>query len=128
MDASTVVTQLWTRVQARDWAGAGELIAADAVIEWPVSAERIVGRDNYLAINSQYPEGWQIRILRVIGCGDEAVTEVEVPHETMGVFRAVSLWTVADGKIVRGTEYWTSPGADAPGPDRAAYVEPLREA
>jgi ketosteroid isomerase-like protein len=123
MDAATVVRQLWTRTQARDWAGVGELVAEDAIIEWPVSAERIVGRANYVAVNSTYPEGWEIRVLRIIGSGDEAVSEVEVPHETMGVFRAVSLWTVKDGQIVRGTEYWTSPGSDPAQPGRAAYVE-----
>ena len=125
MDAASVVRELWTRFQARDWAGASELVAPDAVIEWPVSAERIVGRDNFIAVNREYPEGWEIRILRVIGSGDEAVSEVEVPHESLGVFRAVSLWTLADGKLFRCTEYWTSPGSEPPRPDRAAYVERL---
>jgi hypothetical protein len=125
MDAALVVRQLWTRTQARDWAGVSELIAPDAVIVWPVSGERIVGRDNYVAVNSTYPEGWQIRILRVFGSGDEAVSEVEVPHETLGLFLAVSLWTVKDGQVVAGTEYWTSPGSEEPRPDRAAFVERL---
>jgi len=125
MDAAMVVRELWARIQARDWSGVGELIADDAIVDWPVSAERIVGRDNYVAVNSGYPEGWQIRVLRVIGMGDEAVSEVEVPHQDLGVFRAVSLWTVADGKIVRGTEYWTTPGSDTPATDRAAFVEPM---
>jgi hypothetical protein len=128
VDAATVATQLWTRFQARDWSGASELVAPDAVIEWPVSGERIVGRDNYVTINRTYPEGWEIRILRVIGCGNEAVTEVEVPHQTLGVFRALSLWTLADGKIIRGTEYWTGLGSDAPRPDRAAYTERIGSA
>ena len=44
MNAATVVRELWTRAQARDWDGFGELVAEDAVIEWPVSSERIVGR------------------------------------------------------------------------------------
>jgi ketosteroid isomerase-like protein len=125
MDATTVVRELWTRTQARDWTGVTELIAPDAVIDWPVSGERFVGRDNYVTMNREYPEGWEIRILRVIGSGDEAVTEVEVPHETMGTFRVVSLWTVRDGQIVRGTEYWTEPGSDKPREDRAAYTERL---
>lgn len=125
MDAATVIRELWTRTQARDWAGVGELVADDAVVEWPVSAERIIGRANYVAINSEYPEPWEIRLLRVISAGDEAASEVEVAHGTMGLFRAASFWTVRDGKITAGTEYWTSPGSEQPLQGREAYIEPM---
>ncbi|WP_128983945.1 nuclear transport factor 2 family protein [Streptomyces roseicoloratus] len=125
MDASGVVEALWDRMQARDWDGLAELVAEDAVVEWPVSGERIVGRRNYVAVNREYPEGWSIRVLRIVANGDRAVSEVEVPHEGIGVFRAVSFWTVREGRIVRGTEYWTGLGTD-PRPEwRAAYVEPM---
>lgn len=125
MDAATVIRELWTRAQARDWDGFGELVAPDAVIEWPVSSERIVGRANYVAVNRDYPPGWEITILRVIGSGDQVASEVEVLHETLGPFRAASFWTVTDEQIVRGTEYWTSTGSEEGRADRAAYVEPM---
>ncbi len=125
MNAAAVIKELWTRTQARDWAGLGELVDNDVVVEWPVSAERIVGRANYVAINREYPEPWEIRVLRIIGSGDEAVSEVEVAHGTMGLFRAASLWTVRDGKIVAGTEYWTSPGSEEALPGRERYVQPM---
>ncbi|AXL90130.1 hypothetical protein C4J65_18935 [Streptomyces sp. CB09001] len=126
MESSEVIETLWDRIQARDWAGVAGLIAAeDAVVEWPISLERIVGRENFVAVNREYPEGWSIRVLKVVAEGDEVVSEVEVPHDTLGVFRAASFWTVRDGQVVRGTEYWTSMGAD-PRPDwRAALVEPM---
>lgn len=125
MDAATVIKELWTRTQARDWDGVGEMVADDAVVEWPVSAERIVGRANYVAINREYPEPWEIRVLRIISSGDEVVSEVEVAHGTMGMFRAASFWTVRDGKIVDGTEYWTSLGSEQGRPDRAAFVQQM---
>jgi ketosteroid isomerase-like protein len=125
--AAETVRALWDRMEARDWAGIGELLAEDAVVEWPVSGERIVGRANYLAVNAEYPEGWSIRVLRIVADGDTVVSEVEVPHRTMGVHRVTSLWTVRDGRIVAGREYWTRPAADpAPG-WRARWVEPLPE-
>jgi ketosteroid isomerase-like protein len=102
-----------------------DLVAEGAVIEWPVSAERIPGRENYVAVNREYPEGWSINVLRVVAQGDQVVSEVEVPHEEFGTFRAASFWTVTGGKIVRGTEYWTSVGADVAPPWRSAYVEPI---
>lgn len=126
MEPLRVVEALWDRIQARDWDGVALLVAEDAVVEWPVSGERIVGGKNYVAVNREYPEGWAIRVLRILADGDEVVSEVEVPHESLGVFRAASFWTVRDGRIVRGTEYWTTLGAD-PRPEwRAAFVEPAQ--
>ncbi|MET9958791.1 hypothetical protein ABZ128_06810 [Streptomyces sp. NPDC006326] len=49
MEPLKVVAQLWERIDARDWAGVARLIAEDAVIEWPVSGERIIGRANFIA-------------------------------------------------------------------------------
>ncbi|MFJ4844546.1 MULTISPECIES: nuclear transport factor 2 family protein [unclassified Streptomyces] len=125
MDASKIVRALWERMEARDWTGLGELLAEDLVVEWPVSGERIVGRERYVRINAEYPEGWSIRVLRVVAEGEEVVSEVEVPHETMGVHRVASFWTVRDGRIVAGREYWSQLGSD-PSPEwRAGLVEPL---
>ncbi|MFJ3091067.1 nuclear transport factor 2 family protein [Streptomyces sp. NPDC086838] len=125
MEPSKVIETLWARIQERDWAGVAELVAEDAVVEWPVSLERIVGRDDFVAVNREYPEGWSIRVLKVVAQGDEVVSEVEVPHDGLGLFRAASFWTVRDGQVTRGTEYWTSVGAD-PRPEwRTGFVEPM---
>ncbi|WP_435150649.1 nuclear transport factor 2 family protein [Micromonospora aurantiaca (nom. illeg.)] len=125
MDSEAVVRALWDRMQARDWTGVGELLADDVVVEWPVSAERIVGRDNYVKVNAEYPEGWSIRVLRVVASGDTVVSEVEVPHEGMGVHRVASFWTVRDGRIFDGREYWTGLGTDPSPQWRSAWVQPM---
>lgn len=123
MEPAETVRRLWERMQARDWTGVGELLAEDAVVEWPASGERIVGRDNYVRINAEYPEGWSITVLRIVAAGHDVVSEVEVPHATMGVHRVASFWTVDDGLITGGREYWTQLGAD-PAPDwRTPYVQ-----
>ncbi|MEW1725231.1 nuclear transport factor 2 family protein [Streptomyces sp. NPDC093109] len=123
MEPTKIVQELWDRMQARDWSGVGQLLTDDVVIEWPVSAERIVGRDNYVRINAEYPEGWSIRVLRIVADGDEVVSEVEVPHESMGVHRVASFWTVRSGRIVAGREYWSELGADPSPKWRADYVQ-----
>jgi ketosteroid isomerase-like protein len=125
MNAAQVVEQLWTRMQARDWTGVGALLAEDVVIDWPVSAERIRGRKNFVAVNSEYPQGWSIHILRIVAGadGEQVVSEVDVPQEGVGLFRAVSFWTVREGLIVSGREYWTVPGADPVPAWRTPYVE-----
>jgi ketosteroid isomerase-like protein len=125
MDATTTVRALWDRMQARDWMGLRELLADGLVVEWPVSGERIVGPDNYVTINAEYPQGWSISVLRIVGDGETAVSEVEVPHETMGVHRAASFWTVRDGLVTQAREYWTQPGSDPSPQWRSGYVQPL---
>jgi len=118
-----VVRALWNRILDRDWNGVGELVAEDAVIEWPASRERITGRDNFVAVNREYPEGWSIHVLRIVADDDQVVSEVEVPHTELGIFRVASFWTVLGNRIVRGTEYWTTLGADDAPQWRARYVE-----
>ncbi|MEU7006959.1 nuclear transport factor 2 family protein [Streptomyces sp. NPDC046332] len=125
MESTEIVRGFWDRMQARDWAGLAALLADDLVVEWPVSGERIVGRENFVRVNAEYPEGWSIRVLRVVAQGEDVVSEVEVPHETMGVHRVASFWTVRNETITGGREYWTEVGAD-PSPEwRAAYVQRL---
>ncbi|MFD3804828.1 nuclear transport factor 2 family protein [Streptomyces sp. NPDC058619] len=126
MEPLNVVAQLWERIEARDWDGVAKLIAEDAVIEWPVSGERIVGRANFVAVNSDdgYSDERSVELLRILADGDLVVTEVEIPQDHV-VYRAVSLWTVRDGEIVGAREYWTSPGQDPAPRWRAGYVEPL---
>ncbi|MFG2983176.1 nuclear transport factor 2 family protein [Streptomyces sp. NPDC048258] len=118
--------QLSARIEARDWHGVAKLIAEDAVIEWPVSGERIVGRANFIAVDSddEYADERSVDLLRILADGDLVVTEVEIPQDHV-VYRAVSLWTVRDGEIVGAREYRTSPGQDPAPRWRAGYVEPL---
>lgn len=123
MEPSKTIQALWDRTQARDWTSVAALLATDVVVEWPVSAERIVGRENYVRINAEYPEGWSIRVLGIVASGEEVVSEVEVPHETLGVFRAASFWTVRDGLITAAREYWTDLGGDPSPTWRAPYVQ-----
>ncbi|WP_329444239.1 nuclear transport factor 2 family protein [Streptomyces sp. NBC_01426] len=126
MEPLSVVARLWERIGARDWDGVAGLIAEDAVIEWPVSSERIVGRANFIAVlsdDADTDEG-SVEVLRILADGDLVVTEVEIPQDHV-VYRAVSLWTVRGGEIVGAREYWTSPGQDPAPRWRAGYVEPL---
>ncbi|GLV87061.1 hypothetical protein Slala03_67500 [Streptomyces lavendulae subsp. lavendulae] len=132
MEPLKVVAHLWERIEARDWDGVAALVAEDAVIEWPVSGERIVGRANFVAVLRDEGEDSEdderslgaVEVLRILADGDLVVTEVEIPEEHV-VYRAVSLWTVRDGEIVGAREYWTSPGQDPAPRWRAVYVEPL---
>lgn len=122
MQPTELIRTYWNRIQERDWPGVAELLHPDLRIFWPASRELFTGRESFVAMNQVYPEGWSIRVLDVFGDGDRAVSEVEVPQEGVGVFRVVSLWTVRDGLIASGTEYWVTYGGDPVPPWRLDYV------
>lgn len=127
--SAKVIQAFWDAIQARDWVGVRALLADDVVLDWPVSKERIVGASNVVAVNAEYPEGWTIRVLRIDGDGDgDAVAsevEVEVTMVECPVSRSAAFWTVVDGRIAGGVEYWTEIGADPAPAWRAPYVHHL---
>ena len=118
----TVVEQLWQLFDARDFEAAGELLHDDFACEWPQSRERIRGRENYVAINQNYPGTWSITIRRLIAEGDQVASEVVMTYADQ-VVQAVSFFELRDGKIVRQVDYWPEPYA-APA-ERAQWVEPI---
>jgi ketosteroid isomerase-like protein len=123
VEASDVVAQLWRRIQARDWDAVGELLAEDFVLEWPHELVRIRGRANFVEFNRSYPEGWSIEVLRIVAEGQTAVSEVRVPHPTVGPYYALSFFEVEDGRLTRGREYWVEERYEEPAPERARWFE-----
>jgi ketosteroid isomerase-like protein len=124
VEPSEVVAQLWRRIQARDWDAVGELLAEDFVLEWPHDLVRIRGRTNFVDFERSYPEGWSIEVLRVVAEGSTVVSEVRVPHPTVGPYYALSFFEVEDGRLTRGREYWVEERFELPG-DRARWLEPM---
>ncbi len=117
-----LVIELWQRLGRFDFAGAGELLHDDYVCEWPQSKERIRGRENFVALNSNYPGRWQAEVKRVIVEGNEAASEVILTYEDQTVIVA-SFYEMRDGKIYREADYWPEPYA---APEwRAQWVEEM---
>ncbi len=114
--ADEIVRQLWARIQARDWAGLRSLLHPRVVLEWPATGERFHGAEAVVAVNSEYPEGWSIHVVRVLPGpdGTTAVSEVEVPHDGVGVFAATSWWQVERGLVTHGREFWVPCAGEAP--------------
>jgi len=114
---------LWELIEKRAWHEAGALLREDAVIYWPHTGELIKGRANYIEVNRNYPEGWQIQIVSVIGHANRASIEVRVPHERFGVSVVAGFYELAGGMIVQGTEYWVDEKSQAAPNWRAGWTE-----
>jgi len=121
-DNKQVIRDFWAAMQTNDFQAAGEFLHDDYVLEWPQSGERIRGRANFVAINTNYPAHgrWEFTVHRIIAEGDEVVSDVGV---TDGVItgRAITFSTVRDGKIIRQIEFWPDPFE--PPAWRAGWVE-----
>jgi ketosteroid isomerase-like protein len=118
------VRLLWERMEARDWDGVAAQLHEDVVVDWPSTGERMRGRDNYVAVQREYPEGWHIEVLRIVDGGDEVASEVRVEQDGKR-FYASSFFEVADGRIARAVEYWTGGEAEEPPAWRAPWTERL---
>jgi ketosteroid isomerase-like protein len=125
MDPKEIVAELWRRMEARDWDGVGDLVADDFVLDWPESRERIRGRDNFVELNRNYPEGWSIEVLQIVTEGDRVVSEVRVPHGELGLHYASSFFEVEGGRLARGREYWSRELDEEPPAWRSKWVERL---
>jgi ketosteroid isomerase-like protein len=105
--AIELVEEFWQLMATNDFRSVGSLLSDDFVLDWPQSGERIRGRDNYAAMNEQYPaQGrWRFTVNRIVGDDNAAVTDVSVTDGVQQA-RAISFFTLRDGKIVKMVEYW----------------------
>jgi ketosteroid isomerase-like protein len=105
--AIEIVEEFYRRMNTNDFRLAGQMLSDDYVLEWPQSKERICGRENFAAVNEEYPAygRWLFKINRVVGNTTEAVSDVTVTNGTQQA-RAITFSTIRDGKIVKQIEFW----------------------
>jgi predicted SnoaL-like aldol condensation-catalyzing enzyme len=120
--ARQVAEAVWRALAAGDWETASRYLHDDFVQEWPQSGERIVGRDNAIAINQYFPGGLPtMRFRRSLAGGDLAVLEVELTYADGSRYLGVSVIELRVGKAVKETDYFAQP---FPAPEwRAQWVE-----
>lgn len=99
------------------------MLAEGLRIYWPHTGEVIEGRNNYIALNQQYPEGWNIEVLSVLGDGTRAAIEARVPHDTLGEFFVTGFYEVSGGLVRHGSEYWVTEFGEAPPAWRKPFAE-----
>jgi ketosteroid isomerase-like protein len=121
-DGGQVAEAVWRTLEAGDWDAAADLLHEDFVQEWPQSGERIVGRDNAIAINQNFPGGLPtMRFRRTLAGGDLAVLEIGLTYADGSRYLGVSVIELRDGKIAKETDYFAQP---FPAPQwRAQWVE-----
>jgi len=105
--AVDLIKKYWKLMGTNDFRSAGSILSDDFVLEWPQSGERIRGRDNFAAMNEQYPANgrWTFTVNRLVGTDDEAVSDVTV-GDGVQIARVISFFEVRDRQIAKMVEYW----------------------
>jgi ketosteroid isomerase-like protein len=125
MNNKQILENFWSTMETNDFYAASQLLHDDYTLEWTQSGERIVGRENFAAINTNYPaEGkWHFEINQIVAEGDIVVTDISVTEGKI-TGRAITFSTIRDGKIWKQIEFWPDP-FEAPA-WRAQWVEKLK--
>ena len=124
MSAEDLVREYWRLMATNDFASVAAVLAPGFVLEWPQSNERIRGADNLARMNAEYPSHgpWRFQIHRIVASETAAASDVGIT-DGVQTARALSFFTVSEGKITRIVEFWPEPYA-APA-NRAHLVEPI---
>jgi limonene-1,2-epoxide hydrolase len=122
--AVEIAHEFWRLMASNDFDAVASVLAPEFTLDWPQSKERIRGIDNFVRMNREYPAHgrWQFSIHRIVGGDTEAASDVSITDGVQSA-RAVSFFSVAQGRITRIVEFWPEPYA-AP-TNRSHLVEPL---
>ena len=97
-------------MNTNDFGVVGALLADDYRLEWPQSGEVIRGRDNFVAVNENYPANgpWRFTVHTLLADGLQVVSDVSVTDGVVEA-RVVTFSTVENGLVVKQLEFWPEP-------------------
>ncbi|HJQ49173.1 MAG TPA: nuclear transport factor 2 family protein [Gaiellaceae bacterium] len=84
----------------------------DAVIEYPQSGERILGRHKLRGLRESHPAKLDFSIRRIVGSGDVWITEYVISYDGKPV-NTISIMEFEGDQVARETLYFADP-FDAP--------------
>ncbi|MGC9269391.1 nuclear transport factor 2 family protein [Acidiphilium sp.] len=123
-DPIDIVREFWRLMATNDFHSVNGVLAAEFVLDWPQSGERIRGGHNFASMNAEYPAkgAWCFTVNRIIGQHEEVVSDVSVTDGVQSA-RAISFFTLSGGKIIKIVEFW--PENFEPSPSREKFTERL---
>ena len=110
----------WAASDANDFEAEHQIYREDAVLEYPQSGERILGRHNIQASRFAQPNKKRFTVRRILGAADLWISEFVLTYDGQPSY-TVSIMEFRDDKVTRETQYFADPFV-AP-PSRAQWVE-----
>ena len=103
-----VIEQHWAASEAGDIQVEHRLYAEDAVLDYPQSGERFVGRSTIAEQRSGNPAHRHFRLRRVLGTGSVWVSECVITYDGAPSI-SVSIMEFDEGLVVHETQYFAEP-------------------
>jgi hypothetical protein len=100
--------QHWTASNAGDFATEHNIYLEDAVLDYPQSRERIIGRDNIRITRTLQPNKKRFVIHRIMGSGDLWITEYVLTYDSQPYY-TVSIMEFRAVKVAHETQYFAAP-------------------
>src|SRR3984885_12769895 len=100
--------QHWAASDSGDFATEHDIYAEDAVLDYPQSRERILGRKNIQITRSLQPNKKRFVVHRIIGSGDLWVSEFILTYDNQP-FYTVSIMEFHGTKVAHETQYFADP-------------------
>src|SRR3954452_8641758 len=110
--------QHWEASERGDVDAEHAIYAADAILDYPQSGERLGGRSRIQAQRGGHPAERHFTIRRILGGGDLWVSECAITYDGAPT-SSLSLMEMTDGLVAHETQYFADP-FDAP-PERAPF-------
>jgi hypothetical protein len=85
-----------------------EIYHDDAVIEYPQSGERILGREKLRALREAHPAKLDFSVQRIVGSGDLWITEYVISYDGKPV-NTISIMLFDGDRVTRETLYFADP-------------------
>jgi len=116
------LNQHWAASDSSDFATEHDIYQEDAVLDYPQSRERIVGRRNIQITRSLQPNKKRFVVHRIIGSGDLWVSEFILTYDNQP-FYTVSIMEFRGAKVAHETQYFADPFEA--GESRKKWVESM---
>jgi hypothetical protein len=102
------LNQHWAASNSGDFATEHDIYHDDAILDYPQSRERIVGRNNIQITRTLQPNKKRFVVHRIMGSGDLWITEFVLTYDAQP-FYTVSLMEFREGKVAHETQYFAGP-------------------
>ena len=103
-----MLNQHWTASNSGDFATEHDIYHDDAVLDYPQSRERILGRHNIQITRTIQPNNKRFVVHRITGSGDLWITELVLTYDGKP-FYTVSIMEFRGVKVAHETQYFADP-------------------
>jgi hypothetical protein len=102
------LNQHWAASDSGDFATEHDIYQENAVLDYPQSRERIVGRHNIQITRTLQPNNKRFVVHRIMGSGDLWVSELVLTYDNQP-FHTVSIMEFRGLKVAHETQYFAAP-------------------